>query len=213
MMKKLLCTFLFLTIALSLVGCGKTTDNFDETNVTTAPAEEETQEPTEPDYEAQLYADFTSPFVYATGVGGWGESFTVNSDGTFTGEYHDSDKGSFAPEYMMGIVYKSEYSGSFKEVTKINDYTFALEYNALSYTVSPGTEKIEDDYKYSYCGSRGLSETNTVYLYTPSAKVADLPEYYQDWVIDYCDKNTEDTLGFYGIYNEEAQACFVSENK
>lgn len=210
-MKKVLCIVLVVVFVSVFAGCTQKsqTDNGHNITHSTADTVEATQAQ---QLSEEVFLKFTSEFVYATGVGGWGETFLVNPDGTFTGEYHDSDKGDFGPEYMKGVIFKSDYTGKFKDIERVNDYTYILEYNALNYEVEPGTEKIADDFKYSYGYSRGLQNTNKVYLYTPSARVSDLPEYYQDWVVDFYQKQPQDTLGFYGIYNEQTQACFVSDN-
>lgn len=213
-MKRLLCIVLLLVFVFALACCDakKSTSSKDE-EITTPKETAEKVEKQEPvDIKEEMFPKISSTFIYATGVGAWGETLTISADGSFVGEYHDSDKGSFAPEYMMGTVYKSEYSGVFNDIEKVNDYTYKLSYGALDYVVAPGTEKIADDFKYSYTNSRGLGKTNEVYLYTPDTQVSVLPQVYRDWVVDYCYKKIDDTLGFYGIFNEEAVACFISDN-
>lgn len=165
------------------------------------------------DEEAQaLYASLPSSFNFSSGVGAWGTSVTINTDGTFTGGYHDSNMGESGEGYDA-TVYYSNFSGSFKEVRKVNDYTYALYLDHLITEDIPDTERIEnaEGAKVRYVASEpyGMDGSPEFYIYTPDAPIEQLPETYRSWVYGL---NESGPLGMYGLYNTVQCEGFSSQN-
>ena len=50
-------------------------------------------------------ADETVEFLFTSGAGGWSTQLSLNRDGSFTGEFHDSEMGDRTEEYPNGSVY------------------------------------------------------------------------------------------------------------
>lgn len=63
---------------------------------------------------SELFAQMSGlTFNFASGAGGWWTEFTMNGDGSFKGNYHDSEIGSTGRGYPKGTVYVCKFSGRF----------------------------------------------------------------------------------------------------
>lgn len=150
-------------------------------------------------------------FVFSSGVGAWQTILYINSDGTFTGFYSDSDMGNTGEDYPNGVNYASNFEGKFTKPKKINDYTYSMEIESIKLLQEVGSEEIIDGIKYIYSEPYGLNDAKEIYIYTPQALLKDLPEGFRNWV-GYVDlSNVEvENLPFYGLYNVETESGFSS---
>ena len=97
-------------------------------------------------------------FEFCSGAGGWSTDFEIEKDGSFKGSYHDSDMGDTGDDYENGTMYLCGFSGKFTDLTKINDYTYQMKMENLTYDETPGKEEIADGVKYIYTDVYGLKE-------------------------------------------------------
>lgn len=73
-------------------------------------------------------------YHFLSGAGGWETVLTVNRDGTFYGQYHDSEMGEYDPvKYPNGTVYYCSFSGSFQNLQQKDNYTWTMEVETLNY--------------------------------------------------------------------------------
>ena len=100
-------------------------------------------------------------FEFCSGAGGWSTDFEIEKDGSFKGSYHDSDMGDTGDDYENGTMYLCGFSGKFTDLTKINDYTYQMKMENLTYDETPGKEEIADGVKYIYTDVYGLEGTDT----------------------------------------------------
>jgi len=178
----------------------------------TVPTEEVAEEtepvidvPDEPDVQEIVELTFEElskrRFEFCSGAGGWAENFTIEADGSFTGEFHDSDMGS-------RTYYYSAYSGHFTNLTKIDDYTYQMTLADIAYEDTVGTEEIVDEVLYVYTGSYCLGETDTFTIYLPGTPLDNLSEEICRWIYYANDSETQltmiviaDETNGYGIYS------------
>ena len=80
-------------------------------------------------------------FYFASGAGGWATELEIEEDGTFSGEYFDSDMGDRGTDYPNGTRYECEFEGSFQAPEKIDEYSYRLKLENLSYEKKPGTDR------------------------------------------------------------------------
>lgn len=146
-------------------------------------------------------------FEFSSGAGAWSTELTVNKDGSFKGLYHDSDAGSTGTGYPNGTVYISEFSGTFGNLQKVDDYTYKTTIQKITMANKEGTEELADDMKYVYTTPYGLDDAKTIYIYLKGKPVSSLPEGYKDWVRLILD-DSDKALPCYGIYNENAENGF-----
>ncbi len=149
-------------------------------------------------------------FTFSSGAGGWSTVLYLNSDGTFSGEYHDSEMGSTGPEYPNGTMYICTFSGYFENITKKSDYSYEMILGELEMNQVPGEEWIEDDIKYIASTPYGIEGGEGFVFGTPETPLYILGDDFLSWWPGRFDENYRDTLGCYGILNENTGEGFFS---
>lgn len=144
-------------------------------------------------------------FWFSSGVGAWGTMLRIYGDGSFEGQYHDSDMGDTGEGYPGGTMYLCNFTGSFTEPVKIDDYTYSFQLDSLDIVQEPETEEIKDQIRYVYSVPYGMDDGEDFLIYLPGRLLQELPESFRSWVGYYDLSNTSDTeLPFYGLYNVQA---------
>jgi len=156
------------------------------------------------------FSDIPSEFVFSSGAGGWGTYLTIEADGSFKGEYHDSDMGITGEGYPRGTVYICGFDGKFSEPQKVSEYVYSMKLESLNVKESAGTEYIENEIRYIVSEPYGMENADEFYIYLPGASMAELPEAFLSWT--HIDRDIRDTLpsGYYGIYNAGGEKGFTA---
>lgn len=148
--------------------------------------------------------------IFSSGAGGWSTTLTLSQDGSFTGAFSDSEMGERDEnEYPNGTVYVCNFSGKFKDIKKVNDYTYSMTLDSVK--VSEDEEKIEDGIRYKVGEPSGMDSGTEIYFYTPDAPVSELPEAFLSWWQESADGSA--TLDCYAIYNKSADSGFFEYAK
>lgn len=95
--------------------------------------------------------------MYASGAGGWGSLLTLQPDGSFTGDYRDSEMGANAPEYPNGSCYVSIFEGHFTDIQQISDYAWSMKLGALTTERIPEETWIADGVRYIAAEAAGVA--------------------------------------------------------
>lgn len=148
-------------------------------------------------------------FYFASGAGAWRTVMQIEADGSFSGQYSDSDMGSTGEGYPNGTCYLSNFEGKFTQPVKINEYTYSMEIEEINYEKT-GTEEIIDGVLYCYGDAYGLAGAEEVLIYLPGAPTTELPEEYMNWVHNDMKNPDALELPFYGLYNVAEQNGFSS---
>lgn len=149
-------------------------------------------------------------FYLGSGAGAWRTILHVGEDGSFWGEYSDSDMGSVGEGYSNGTYYYCAFEGNFTKPVKVNDYTYSVGIADIAYKNEPDTEEIIDKILYTYTTPLGIENANSILLYLPGAPLEALPSEYLDWVQMAILDHESKELPFYGIYNKKEQKGFSS---
>ena len=192
------------------------------------PAQAETPAPPEtsapPEAPAQQEASsqdesITLPFeqplelVFSSGAGAWRSILVLSPDGTFTGEYSDSDMGSTGEGYPHGTCYVSVFQGRFGDIRQVDDTTWSLTLQELTTEQEPDTEWIEDQILYVASTPYGLDGGTDFALYLPDTPVEALSEelrcWWPGWMYEVNGQKPE-TLQCYGLCDLEAETGFFS---
>ena len=97
-----------------------------------------------PDEVFDLYRELSDwSFTFSSGAGGWATSLYFEPDGSFHGDYHDSEMGSTGPGYDFGTVYTCNFTGTCNDYAKISDGIYRLHIDSLEYDPA-NVETIED---------------------------------------------------------------------
>lgn len=148
-------------------------------------------------------------YYFTSGAGAWGTELILHADGTFEGDYHDSDMGdSRAPN---GVVYHCTFSGSFTDLQKIDEHTYSMKLKNIETVDTPGEEKLEGGVLYIASRPYGLDDADVCYLYTPGKESAGLPEGLVSWItLPRAVSTLPEKLDFYALYNEGGEQGFYS---
>ncbi len=158
--------------------------------------------------DAKLPFTEAQEFVFCSGVGGWETYLTINPDGTFTGQYHDSNLGESGDGYDS-TVYISTFHGRFKDIRKKDDLTYTMKLDTLE------TEETQDTWIEEQDGVRVLYIASPPYgmdggtnfeLYLPGTQKSNLPDDYISWIGLALGDRT--SLPGYGVRNVEGACGF-----
>lgn len=178
---------------------------------TSAPTEEPTATPTivpTPKVEANIFKEMPEDFFFSSGAGGWSTDFELDDDGTFEGEFHDSEMGASGEGYPNGTYYECEFEGKFSMPVKVSDYSYKMTLESIRLDEPEGKEYIKDGVKHICSGPYGLEDGKTFMIYLPGAPVSELPEGFLWWANVYTEYGDTLPEDFYGIYNVEADTGF-----
>ncbi len=132
---------------------------------------------------AWTFADLSKySYEFSSGAGGWSTNFTIEKDGTFRGNYHDSDMGCTGEGYERGTCYWCSFNGSFKNLRKVDELCYEMELDTVSYENEPGTNEIIDNVLYEYTEWYGLEGTDVYKVYLPGTDISGWPEAVRIWV-------------------------------
>lgn len=166
------------------------------------------------DEDALSFAEFKNlQFIFSSGAGGWATYLNIHEDGSFVGEYFDSDMGDTGEDYPNGIMYRCDFDGQFTQPVKVNEYTYSMTVQEINYEKEPGGEEIIDGTKYIYSDPYGLYGAEDILIYLPGAPWDELPEDFKSWTGSYgytLSEGDDSTLPFLGLYNEAEQLGFAS---
>lgn len=206
---------LVLTGTLLLAGCGddgeETKKNKETPKPTATQSAPVTPAPTaKPKVKAPI--DETVEFLFSSGMGAWGTSLTLEKDGTFSGEFSDSNAGESGEGYVA-TVYMCSFSGNFDNFEKVDAYTYSMELAEIRQEETAGTEWIEDEVKYVIATPYGLEGGTEFLFFMPDTPMEMLPESFINWYPGGGNNlgTPEGTLGCYGIYNVAEEQGFFEE--
>lgn len=163
--------------------------------------------------EGLTFADLAEyQFEFCSGAGGWATDFIIDSDGHFSGEYHDSDMGVTGDGYENGTVYISVFDGHFKDLTPVNDHCYRMTLADISYQENEfGREEIKDGTKYVYSDAYGLTGTDTFLVYMEGTPVSEISEEVYSWLSMANKSDTELTM--VALVNEGQEEGIYSYKK
>lgn len=142
-------------------------------------------------------------FAFLSGAGGWSTVMYLNSDGTFTGSFQDSEMGDRGEGYPNGSVYTCAFTGRFIEVAQISEYAYRMILSDVQLAQEPGEEWIKDEIRYVAATPYGIEEGTEFIFYLPDTPLDELPEDFLSWWPYRYEQseNAKDTLSCYGILN------------
>ena len=154
--------------------------------------------------DGNIFAQMPKNFTFASGVGAWATSLELSEDGSFIGEYHDSDMGAIGDGYSGGTIYVCGFSGKFSdpEPTEYqNIYSMKLQELNIDDKDKLNTEEIIDEVMYVYSEPYGLENADELLIYTPGAPLSEIPEECMSWTT--LSSSFSDVVpdGYYIIYN------------
>lgn len=145
-------------------------------------------------------------FWFGSGAGAWCTTLSIESDGSFTGYYHDTDMGSSGYMYPEGTRYECHFHGKFSLLTKTGDYEYSLQCISLEAQETIGQETFENNLKKVGSTPYGFDQAGEFKLYLPGKNTSELPEEYRSWSNGFAD---DEVLTCYGLYNVDGEKGFI----
>ena len=155
------------------------------------------------------YIQLPNSFIFTSGAGGWATKLSVADDGTFSGQYHDSEMGAVGEGYPRGMVYYCNFYGYFSDISKISDHVYHVSLDYLEIEDAPGTKHIEDGILYEAADAYGLAGAFEIYIYTPGTPMKDIPTACLSWMIGRA--GSEYLEDVFVLYNAHGECAFISE--
>ena len=149
-------------------------------------------------------------WTFCSGVGAWSTDMWIFPDGSFAGEFHDSDLGDAGEEYPMGTVYYCKFSGRMSLVEQVDENTWKIRVEEVTEEGSREPEMIEDGVRYIYAAPYGVSAGDEMLLYRPGTPVNGFTDDMQMWAHLHDDpEKTVDALETWFLYSVSNESGFV----
>lgn len=161
----------------------------------------------------EIFSDLDElEFCFSSGAGFWATFLLFNEDGTFYGNYHDTDMGGRDEEaYPKGTRYICDFEGRFTALEKTSDYLYRIKLEELSYNKEPGDTWIEDGLLLIAEDAYGLENSvgEEFTLFVPGFPIEAMPiELRRQFNPSYDPEAMYDTLTGYVLYNEKKDHAF-----
>jgi len=159
-----------------------------------------------------IFASVPQEFIFASGAGAWSTQVNIAADGTFTGQYHDSDMGNTGPDYPGGTVDQCNFTGKFEVTAKVSDYEYTLNLVSLNKEGNEGDQTIVNGILYNTVDNAyGLEGGSEFAFYLPGRSTDDLSQGFIVWASGPTgwQHTAGDTLPFWALYNVGGDQALV----
>ena len=136
-------------------------------------------------------------FLLASGASSWGTLLTLAPDGSFTGDYGNTEMVDGQPSR-----YVCTFHGQFTDIRQTGTYTWSLTLAELTTEQVPGERWREDGLQYIASEALGVEGGTEFILYAPGTPAYDLPAECWNWWPDAClwRAGEQDTLDGWCLY-------------
>ena len=147
---------------------------------------------------------------FSSGVGGWSTDMRIEADGSFSGDFHDSEMGESADEYPYGTVYCCSFTGRMALMEQVDEYAWKIRIEELRKDESQPAEDIDDGIRFVAAEPYGLSEGDEMILYRPGTPVSVLSEDMLLWAHVMDQENPPAELETWFLSSEQNDSGFVA---
>ena len=162
--------------------------------------------------EAMTFKDLSGlTWSFSSGAGAWETSLRIAPDGTFVGEYHDSEMGDAADAYPNGTVYYSSFVGKLTIGEAIDEYSWRVSVDFLTPDQVADEETIgtEEGVRYVAAEPYGLKEGAAMTLYRPDTPMEQLTDELRLWAHVYDTEDAPDALEHWLLASDDGESGFV----
>lgn len=145
-------------------------------------------------------------WFFASGAGGWSTDLRIAEDGSFSGEFHDSEMGEAADDYPYGTVYCCSFTGQMTFVEYVDEHTWKLRVDRL--VADEAVEAIDDGIRYVPTEPYGIIEGDEMLLYLPGTSIDAFTDEMRIWAHLLGD-DAPTTLENWFLYSEQNDSGFV----
>lgn len=163
------------------------------------------------DYESPTFEELDGlEWSFCSGVGAWSTDLRIQADGSFSGNFHDSEMGDIGEGYPDGTIYVCSFTGRMTLMEQADEYSWKVHVDSLIVDDEPGIETIDEDIRFVTTDPYGISEGDDMLLYRPGTPMDALSEDMQMWahLFDWEFKLTE--LDNWFLSSEANESGFVA---
>lgn len=128
------------------------------------------------------FRDFAGEYAFSSGSGAWVTMMTLNSDGTFSGDFHDSDMGATGSGYPNGMRSESIFTGKFSNLRKIDENTFVATVTSLNVSDTIGRQYVEYGVLITITEVYGMKQGQTAVFARQGRTASDIGEEAKIWI-------------------------------
>ena len=147
---------------------------------------------------------------FSSGVGAWSTDMRILADGSFSGEYHDTDMGDAADEYPEGTVYCCSFTGHMSLLEQLDDHIWKLHVDDLRTDESQPETSIDGGVRYIRAEAYGISVDDVMLLYAPGTSLKGFSDDMLFWTHAVLEEPQPDTLENWFLYSARNESGFVS---
>lgn len=151
-------------------------------------------------------------YIFSVGAGAWSTIMTVNADGTFSADYHDSDLGVTGDGYPNGSRSIASGTGKFNYSKRNDDGSFSMtcDQKAFHQNGTVGDVTIKDGVRVETVdGIYGLTPCNTFTVYPTGYATSALSDDVKSWMYGTVGNPLPSTLAGPLIVNDSGTFAFV----
>ncbi|MBR3494363.1 MAG: hypothetical protein IKH38_02955 [Clostridia bacterium] len=146
---------------------------------------------------------------FSSGVGAWSTDLRILEDGSFAGEFHDSEMGESAETYPNGTVYGCSFTGTMSLAETVDENTWKIRVDTLTMDEGQVPEAIDDGIRYVTTEPYGISAGDEMLLYKPGTPVEALPEELVFWAHVMDQENPPAALETWFLCSAKNESGFV----
>ena len=151
-------------------------------------------------------------YIFSVGAGAWSTIMTVNADGSFSADYHDSDLGVTGDGYPNGSRAIASGTGKFTYTKRNNDGSFSMtcDQKAFHQNGTVGDVTIKDGVRVETVdGIYGLTPCNTFTVYPTGYATSALSDDVKSWMYGVIGNPFPSTLAGPLIVNDSGTFAFI----
>lgn len=156
-----------------------------------------------------LFKSIPTKYVFSSGAGAWRTYLQLSLDGSFIGQFTDSEANVMDDDYELGTVYICNFKGKFSKPVRQTDYSYSIKLERLSMEDHAGDEYTKNGQHFIVMDSPyGMENTDTFTVYVPGYPTDLLPE---DLSLLFGETRLPDNT--YLIYNPSENAAFINTDE
>ncbi|WP_138160558.1 copper amine oxidase N-terminal domain-containing protein [Peptoniphilus catoniae] len=157
--------------------------------------------------------------VFSSGVGNWETYLRLYPNGDFIGKYYDINYGESGKKYPGGTMYICIFNGSFSNIKKVDDYTYAMTIKNIKTKYPLDKTWIKGNMKNIASEPYGLENGKEFEFYLPGKPTKGLSEDFLLWnyytsnekplkLETHALRNLTDDTGFFNITDDLTESDF-----
>lgn len=146
---------------------------------------------------------------FSSGVGGWSTEMRIAADGSFSGNYHDSEMGEAADDYPNGTVYVCAFNGQMTGLERVDARTWRVQIESVTPDEAPGRETIDDGLRFVTAEPYGVAAGDEMLIYLPGTPIEGFTEDMRMWAHLMGEDDPDAKLEDWFLYSRKNETGFV----